>query len=101
MAEECDASIGDTHVPFAKLGRSLNLPQTATLSIRGPEKYVQARRMHHGSLCIRDRIPYLDEDEEGYQWFEAFDALGETLRNPNPSKGTDWILFYIIHGNRS
>ena len=29
-------SLGDTHVPFTKLGRSLNLPQTATLAIRGP-----------------------------------------------------------------
>jgi hypothetical protein len=29
---------GDSHVPFAKLGRSLKLPQTATLALRAPEQ---------------------------------------------------------------
>ncbi|KAG8916516.1 hypothetical protein FRC01_003018 [Tulasnella sp. 417] len=29
--------LGDTHVPFAKLGKSLKLPQTATLALRAPE----------------------------------------------------------------
>jgi hypothetical protein len=29
-------SSGDTHVPFTKLGRSLTLPQTAALAVRGP-----------------------------------------------------------------
>jgi predicted esterase len=32
--------LGDSHVPFTKLGRSLSLPQTATLAIRGPELQV-------------------------------------------------------------
>lgn len=30
--------LGDTHIPFSKLGRSLKLPQTATLAIRAPDK---------------------------------------------------------------
>ena len=30
--------LGDTHVPFSKLGRSLKLPQTATLALRAPEQ---------------------------------------------------------------
>ena len=32
--------LGDTHVPFANLGKQLKLPQTATLSLRAPEKSV-------------------------------------------------------------
>jgi hypothetical protein len=32
--------LGDTHVPFSKLGRSFKLPQTATLALRAPEQYV-------------------------------------------------------------
>ncbi len=31
-------STGDTHVPFAKMGRQLKLPQTAILSLRAPEQ---------------------------------------------------------------
>jgi len=33
-------TLGDTHVPFSKLGRSFKLPQTATLALRAPEQYV-------------------------------------------------------------
>lgn len=29
--------VGDTHVPFAKLGQNLRLPQTATLALRAPD----------------------------------------------------------------
>jgi predicted esterase len=29
---------GDTHIPFSKLGRQLNLPQTAVLALRAPEQ---------------------------------------------------------------
>ena len=29
--------LGDTHKPFARLGKSLKLPQTATLALRAPE----------------------------------------------------------------
>ena len=31
-------STGDTHAPFAKMGRQLKLPQTAILSLRAPEQ---------------------------------------------------------------
>lgn len=30
--------LGDTHIPFGRLGRSLKLPQTATLAIRAGEQ---------------------------------------------------------------
>lgn len=29
---------GDTHIPFAKLGKQLKLPQTAVLALRAPEQ---------------------------------------------------------------
>lgn len=29
---------GDTHLPFAKLGKSLKLPQTAILALRAPQQ---------------------------------------------------------------
>ncbi len=32
--------IGDSHIPFAKLGKQLNLPRTAILALRAPEQYV-------------------------------------------------------------
>lgn len=32
--------LGDTHVPFANLGKQFKLPQTATLALRAPEKSV-------------------------------------------------------------
>ncbi|KAJ3868917.1 hypothetical protein EV359DRAFT_60271 [Lentinula novae-zelandiae] len=58
--------LGDTHIPFAKLGRQLKLPQTATLTLRAPEK-----------------IPFLYE--EAYQWCTSFDQLGELIDRPNPT----------------
>jgi hypothetical protein len=30
--------LGDTHLPFAKLGRSLSLPQTAVLALCAPQQ---------------------------------------------------------------
>ncbi|KAF6753713.1 hypothetical protein DFP72DRAFT_1128264 [Ephemerocybe angulata] len=48
--------LGDTQVPFGKLGHSLKLPQTAVLALRASEQ-----------------IPYLYED--AYQWYPSFDAL--------------------------
>ena len=33
-----DFTIGDTHIPFSKLGKSLRLPQTAVLALRAPEQ---------------------------------------------------------------
>lgn len=50
--------LGDTHLPFSTLGKSLNLPQTAVLSLRGPE-----------------RVPLLEE--EAWSWWMSFDPLGE------------------------
>ena len=50
--------LGDTKAPFASLATSLNLPQTATLSLQGPQ-----------------RVPLLEE--EAYQWWPSFDELGE------------------------
>ena len=32
--------VGDTHVPFGKLGTQLHLPQTATLALRAPQQCV-------------------------------------------------------------
>ncbi|KAF9506885.1 hypothetical protein BS47DRAFT_1374025 [Hydnum rufescens UP504] len=69
--------LGDTEIPFAKLGRQLRLPQTATLSLRAP-----------------GRIPYLYED--AFQWYESFDQLGELLAHPNPTPALE-ILDRIIH----
>lgn len=56
---------GDTAAPFAQLGHSLNLPQTAILSLQGPE-----------------RVPLLEE--EAYQWWDSFTELGE--RAPAPPR---------------
>ncbi|KAH7910803.1 hypothetical protein BJ138DRAFT_63110 [Hygrophoropsis aurantiaca] len=51
--------LGDTHIPFGKLGQALKLPQTATLALRAP------------SL-----IPFLPN---AFQWYPSFDPLGESL----------------------
>ncbi|TFY77233.1 hypothetical protein EWM64_g6778 [Hericium alpestre] len=69
---------GDTHAPFSKLGRSLKLPQTATLTLRAPEQ-----------------IPYLYE--EAYQWYESFDPLGEFLQRPNPTSALDLLAKVLDH----
>ncbi|GAA5985085.1 hypothetical protein JCM10908_002518 [Rhodotorula pacifica] len=58
--------LGDAAKPFAQLGQSLNLPQTAVLALQAPA-----------------RIPLLEE--EAYQWWDSFDPLGEIIPNPNPS----------------
>lgn len=44
--------LGDTHVPFANLGRQLKLPQVATLALRAPEKsvYCSPRSLHAGDF---------------------------------------------------
>ncbi|KAM0791768.1 hypothetical protein ACM66B_004032 [Microbotryomycetes sp. NB124-2] len=70
--------LGDTDKPFADLARSLNLPQTATLSLRAPE-----------------RIPLLEE--EAYQWWSSFTELGELIPNPNPSKTMTLLIQLIEH----
>ncbi|BGP34546.1 hypothetical protein JCM10296v2_006368 [Rhodotorula toruloides] len=70
--------LGDTAKPFAQLGQSLNLPQTAVLSLQAPE-----------------RIPLLEE--EAYQWWDSFDPLGELIPNPNPSKTLTLLLALLDH----
>ncbi|KZP30753.1 hypothetical protein FIBSPDRAFT_850204, partial [Athelia psychrophila] len=70
--------LGDTHVPFAKLGRSLKLPQTATLALRASEQ-----------------VPFLYEDS--YQWYPSFDLLGEVIRAPNPTIALDLLATVLAH----
>ncbi|KAI0084966.1 hypothetical protein BDY19DRAFT_897508 [Irpex rosettiformis] len=72
--------LGDTHIPFGNLGRSLKLPQTATLAIRAPELQV---------------IPFLYE--EAYQWYTSFDGLGDLLTNPNPTPALDLLNRVVTH----
>ncbi|KAL5525703.1 hypothetical protein ACEPAG_7040 [Sanghuangporus baumii] len=70
--------LGDTHVPFGKLGKQLHLPQTATLALRAPLQ-----------------IPYLEEG--AYQWYPSFDDLGETIVHPNPEAGVSLLRSVISH----
>ncbi|GAA6016744.1 hypothetical protein JCM10207_003238 [Rhodosporidiobolus poonsookiae] len=70
--------LGDTLHPFANLAHSLNLPQTATLSLQAPE-----------------RVPLLED--EAYQWWESFDALGELIPNPNPSSTLALLIRFLEH----
>ncbi|KAH8117940.1 hypothetical protein DFH11DRAFT_1571519 [Phellopilus nigrolimitatus] len=70
--------LGDTHVPFGKLGKQLRLPQTATLALRAPQQ-----------------IPYLYE--EAYQWYPSFDDLGEPIVRPNPAPGVSLLSTAIAH----
>ncbi|EJU04692.1 hypothetical protein DACRYDRAFT_47218 [Dacryopinax primogenitus] len=68
--------LGDTELPFANLGRSLKLPQTATLSLRAPL-----------------RIPFLEED--AFQWYPSFDPLGDLLTRPDPTGAVDVLLLTL------
>ncbi|KIK68492.1 hypothetical protein GYMLUDRAFT_35920 [Collybiopsis luxurians FD-317 M1] len=70
--------LGDTHIPFSKLGRQLKLPQTATLALRAPE-----------------RIPFLYE--EAYQWYTSFDQLGELIDRPNPTPALELLSKVLNH----
>ncbi|KAF8635578.1 hypothetical protein AX15_000228 [Amanita polypyramis BW_CC] len=70
--------LGDTHVPFAKMGRQLKLPQTAILSLRAPEQ-----------------IPYLEE--EAFQWYISFDHLGELIQHPNPTPAVELLSKVVEH----
>lgn len=49
--------LGDNEQPFARLGKSLALPQTATLALKGPQI-----------------VPLLDEHER--EWWSETDMLG-------------------------
>ncbi|TFK31599.1 hypothetical protein BDQ12DRAFT_618622 [Crucibulum laeve] len=64
--------LGDTHIPFSKLGMQLKLPQTAVLALRASEQ-----------------VPFLYE--ESYQWYQSFDDLGEMIERPNPTVGIDLL----------
>ncbi|KAH9996286.1 hypothetical protein BJV77DRAFT_1143532 [Russula vinacea] len=70
--------LGDTHIPFSKLGCSFKLPQTAVLALRAPEQ-----------------IPYLYED--AFQWYPSFDALGDILAHPDPTTAIDYITNVLHH----
>ncbi|KAH9030502.1 hypothetical protein EDB85DRAFT_1426829 [Lactarius pseudohatsudake] len=70
--------LGDTHLPFGKLGRSFKLPQTATLALRAPEQ-----------------IPYLYE--QAFQWYPSFDPLGDVLAHPNPTAAIDYMMSVFDH----
>ncbi|KAG6335176.1 hypothetical protein ID866_3920 [Astraeus odoratus] len=70
--------LGDTHIPFTKLGRSFNLPQTATLALRAPEQ-----------------IPFLYE--QAYQWYTSFDPLGDLIERPNPTSALDLLSSVFDH----
>ncbi|CAH7690581.1 hypothetical protein BY996DRAFT_6417543 [Phakopsora pachyrhizi] len=69
--------LGDTEKPFVKLAQKLNLPQTAILTLRGPE-----------------RVPLLEED--AFQWWESFDLLtGAPALVPNPTRTLNWMMEII------
>jgi len=70
--------LGDSHAPFTKLGRSLRLPQTATLALRAP-----------------DQIPYLYE--QAFQWYTSFDPLGDIIERPNPTPALDVMAKVLDH----
>ncbi|OAX36903.1 alpha/beta-hydrolase [Rhizopogon vinicolor AM-OR11-026] len=70
--------LGDTNVPFARLGRSLKLPQTATLALLAPEV-----------------IPFLYE--EAFQWYPSFDQLGDLIERPNPTPALNLLKDVLNH----
>jgi len=74
--------LGDTHLPFGRLGRGFKLPQTATLALRAPEQ-----------------IPYLYE--QAFQWYPSFDPLGDDLAHPNPTTAIDYMtrVFDLLVGD--
>ncbi|BGP42622.1 hypothetical protein JCM10449v2_006634 [Rhodotorula kratochvilovae] len=69
---------GDTVAPFFQLAQSLNLPQTAVLSLQAPE-----------------RVPLLEE--EAWQWWDSFDSLGELIPNPNPGATLHLLTALLTH----
>ncbi|ESK92239.1 phospholipase carboxylesterase [Moniliophthora roreri MCA 2997] len=64
--------LGDTHIPFSKLGKQWHLPQTAVLALRAPQQ-----------------IPFLEEP--AFQWYTSFDQLGELIDRPNPTPALDLL----------
>ncbi|GAA6062228.1 hypothetical protein JCM10212_000807 [Sporobolomyces blumeae] len=70
--------LGDTLEPFKHLGESLNLPQTAVLSLQAPTQ-----------------IPLLDEP--AFEWWASFDPLGEIIPNPNPTATLQLVHKVLSH----
>ncbi|EIN14486.1 alpha/beta-hydrolase [Punctularia strigosozonata HHB-11173 SS5] len=64
--------LGDSHEPFASLGRQLRLPQTAVLALRAPQQ-----------------IPFLEE--RAFQWYTSFDPLGDIIPNPDPTRALELL----------
>ncbi|ORY35700.1 hypothetical protein BCR39DRAFT_511584 [Naematelia encephala] len=58
--------LGDTKLPFSNLGRQLNLPHTAVLSLQAPNP-----------------IPLLENPS--YSWYNTFTPLFEPLASPDPT----------------
>jgi predicted esterase len=96
------ALLGDTMAPFVKLARQLNLPQTATLVLQGPELWVlslsssRSRSLKFSAVHAR-RIPFLDEGEEMYQWYTSFTPLAELIDHPNPLPGVRAVHRALEH----
>ncbi|KAF8556587.1 hypothetical protein OG21DRAFT_1408810 [Imleria badia] len=70
--------LGDTHTPFAELGQSLHLPQTAILA-----------------LCASEQVPYLYKP--AFQWYASFDSLGEIIERPDPTPALDVMAHVLDH----
>lgn len=88
--------VGDTQIPFGKLGRQLHLPQTATLALRAPEQYVPlTSSLSAAVLTPRSRIPFLYE--EAYQWYPSFDQLGDLIAHPNPTPALELMTKVVDH----
>ena len=86
--------IGDTQIPFGKLGKQLHLPQTATLALRAPDQYV-ARSDGCAPTSQEFRIPFLYE--QAFQWYTSFDPLGELIERPNPTPALDLLTKVVEH----
>ncbi|EPQ27079.1 uncharacterized protein PFL1_05363 [Pseudozyma flocculosa PF-1] len=75
--------LGDTARPFATLGQSLQktLPQTSILSVQASK-----------------RVPFLDQGEEAWMWWDTFDSFAEILTKPDPTAtvaGIKLLLDYL------
>lgn len=46
--------LGDTHDSFTKLGKQMNLPETACISVRGPQTLLDLGGFHWGDDIIFD-----------------------------------------------
>jgi pimeloyl-ACP methyl ester carboxylesterase len=75
-------SVGDTKTPFTDLGRKLNLPCTAILSLQAPDPYVSTSPLPRHADGFS--IPLLEDP--AYSWYNTFTPLFEPLPDPSPSK---------------